>query len=383
VIRVGFDGDSRYAGRWAGRLVRSVLAVPESLAEAPDTETALHFTALSLLRCREPRLIPVRHPSFLLLLLERMEAEWEALVEAVESAGSSADRARAQGLRRAGPKDTQKTWPRLGLLSCWTDAGAAPAVPALRVRFPGVPIQGKGLLATEAFSSLPYQGQRPLAIRSHLFEFLDPDGRAHLAHQVREGETYTLVVTTSGGLYRYLTHDQVQVTGWLEATPTLRFVGRGDRTADLRGEKLTDAFVEEVIRRLRAEDPQVGFAMLAPSGGEEEGDDVVGGAGGAAAGYTLFLEVPPTLEAPSAVGPALSRRLDALLSGNPQYRYARAMGQLRAPGVFLIQEGGARTYLTALSETGRQLGGIKPTALDLRRDWHRRFQGRYLVDPGA
>ena len=376
-VPIGFDGDSRYAGRLAGALVRQVLAVPESVARAPNAETALRLTAVSLLRCRELRLISVWHPSFLLLLLERMEAEWDHLVEAVGKSGSSTDRDRARELGRAGPADPGRIWPRLGLLSCWTDAGAAPALPALRAHFPGIPIQGKGLLATEAFSSLPYRGRRPLAIRSHVFEFLDPDGRAHLAHGVRKGETYTLVVTTSGGLYRYLTHDQVQVTGKLGATPTLRFVGRGDRTSDLRGEKLTDAFVEEVIRRLRAEDPEVGFVMLAPYGeeGEAEGESDGGGdgvAGGASTGYTLFLE------APSAAGPVLSRRLDALLSENPQYRYARAMGHLRAPAVFVIREGGARTYLTTLGEAGRQLGGIKPAALDLRRDWHRRFQGRYL-----
>lgn len=375
-VPVGFDGDSRYAGRFAGSLVRRVLAVPESLAGAPDASTALRFTAISLLRCRELRLISVWHPSFLLLLLERLEQEWEHLVEAVGESGSSTDRERAGELGRMGPGDTRRIWPGLGLLSCWTDAGAAQALPALRARFPGIPIQGKGLLATEAFSSIPYRGRRPLAIRSHFFEFLDPKGRAHPAHRIREGETYTLVLTTSGGLYRYLTHDQVQVTGKLGATPTLRFVGRGDRTADLRGEKLTDAFVEEVIRRLTAEVPEVDFAMLAPQGADEEaqgGSD--GRSGSASTGYTLFLE------ASSVQGPALSRRLDALLSDNPQYRYARAMGQLRAPAVFLIQEGGARTYLAALAEEGRRLGGIKPVALDLRRDWPRRFQGRYLVEP--
>jgi len=372
-VPVGFDGDSRYAGRLAGALVRRVLAVPESVAGAPDAETALRLTAVSLLRCRELRLISVWHPSFLLLLLERMEEEWDDLLTKVGESGSSTDRERARELGRAGPEDAGRIWPRLGLLSCWTDAGAAPSLPALRARFPRIPIQEKGLLATEAFSSMPYRGRRPLAIRSHVFEFLDPDGRAHLAHRVRKGETYNLVVTTSGGLYRYLTHDQVQVTGKLGATPTLRFVGRGDRTGDLRGEKLTDAFVEEAFRQLRAEGPEVGFAMLAPYG--EEGQDPEEGAGGASTGYTLFLE------APSAAGPALSRRLDTLLSGNPQYRYARAMGQLRAPAVFLIREGGARTYLTALAQTGRPLGGIKPAALDLRRDWHRRFRGGYLVDP--
>jgi hypothetical protein len=326
-VPIGFDGDSRYLGGLLGALVRPVLAVPESTVRTGDAQALQAETARSLVRCRELRLISVWHPSFLLLLLER-----------------------------AGVDDARAVWPRLGLISCWTDAGAASAIPELRRRFPRVPIQGKGLLATEAFSSIPFQGRRPLAIRSHFFEFVDGDDRSHLAHQLREGETYSLVVSTSGGLFRYRTYDRVQVTGTVQATPTIRFVGRGDRVSDLRGEKLTDGFVQGVLDRLFQGDARVRFAMLAP--GPEEGP---------VAGYTLFLEAPAT-----AVRGCVER-LDTLLSGNPHYRHARELGQLRPPEVFFVPEGAHRAYMEALAGDGRRLGAIKPAALDSRRDWHRVF----------
>jgi len=327
---IGFDGDSRYLGGPLGTLVRPILAVPEGLGRGLDARAFQAQVARRLLQCRELRLISVWHPSFLLLLLDS-----------------------------AGIRDTQAAWPHLGLISCWTDAGAASSVAELRRRFPGVAIQGKGLLSTEAFSSIPFGGKRPLAVRSHFFEFLDGAGESHLAHEIREGGEYELVVSTSGGLHRYRTHDRVQVTGRLGGTPTLRFLGRGDRTSDLRGEKLSDGFVQGVLDRLFGGNPAVRFALVAPA------------AEAPVAGYTLFLEH----DSPGENAREWIAELDRLLAGNPQYRYARELGQLTAPGLFLVRGGGHRAYLEALAARGRRLGEIKPAALDPWPHWHSVFQG--------
>jgi hypothetical protein len=69
-------------------------------------------------------------------------------------------------------------WPALRLLSCWADgpaAGYAERVSA--ALFSDVRLQPKGLLATEAFVSLPMAGADGgvLAVRSHFFEFLPLD----------------------------------------------------------------------------------------------------------------------------------------------------------------------------------------------------------------
>ena len=44
----------------------------------------------------------------------------------------------------------RRIWPRLALISCWTDAAAASFLPDLQSLFPGVEIQPKGLLATSS-----------------------------------------------------------------------------------------------------------------------------------------------------------------------------------------------------------------------------------------
>src|SRR5262249_44287427 len=127
---------------------------------------------------------------------------------------------RADAIRRiwrGAGSDSEKlsaTWPNLQLISCWADAGAAVHVPALREAFPKVEIQSKGLIATEAFVSLPlfsYDGAA-LAIRSHFFEFeeISTTGRCRLAHEIERGGRYRVIVTTAGGLYRYQLRDEIE-----------------------------------------------------------------------------------------------------------------------------------------------------------------------------
>ena len=231
-----------------------------------------------------------------------------------------------QGAFRTGPREPGRLWPRLTLISCWTDARAAPAAEELARRFPGVTIQAKGLVATEAFVSLPYERRRPVAITSHFFEFLDSDGRAHLANELRDGGEYEVLVTTGAGLYRYRLGDRVRVTGFVGATPSLEFVGREDRVSDRRGEKLNDAHVGTVLcELLKPLDLGVRFAMLAP-------DPWPGGIG-----YTLYLE------ADSEPPPMLATRLDSKLAENPHYRYCRELGQLAAVRLFLVDSDARRS----------------------------------------
>ena len=141
-------------------------------------------------------------------------------------------------------------WPRLSLISCWADGPARAAAALLARRCEGIALQPKGLLATEAVVTIPFDGRHPLAIRSHFFEFVEPDGRVRLAHELQRGMEYTLLLTTGGGLYRYKLCDRVIVDDFVHHTPSLRFLGRDDRVSDLFGEKLSDGFVAGVLEQL-------------------------------------------------------------------------------------------------------------------------------------
>ena len=337
-VRVGFEEDSEYLGGFWGRLADATLAVPGSVRHLRDPDAFRYATLKFLLLRRDLSLISVWHPSFLLLLLEALPRFWDALVRDV-------GRRELEGLS---PDEPPRIWPKLGLISCWGDAHAALSLPELSRAFPGVEIQPKGLLATEGFVTIPFRGEWPLAVRSHFFEFLPEDGGSpRFAWELEEGRIYSVVLTTGGGLYRYRLQDRVRVEGFLESTPSLRFLGKEGHVSDLRGEKLHESFVAGVLARV-FEGIAPRFAMLAP--GEE-------------AEYILFLETETPLPA------GLAERLDEELSANPHYRLCRALGQLAAVRIRLLAPGAFARYLHRCRERGQRWGDVKPLALSPLRGW--------------
>ena len=350
-VKVGFAEDSEYLGGFWKRLVDSTLAVPASVRFARDVDSFRFATLRHLLRRRDLTVISVWHPSFLTLLMAALPRFWDALLREIEPG-------RAAELRGLGPGALTRIWPRLGLISCWGDGHAALHLEEVRQAFPGVEIQPKGLLATEAFVTIPFTGGWPVAVRSHFFEFLDegrPGDPPCLAHQLETGGVYSVVVTTGGGLYRYRLEDRVEVTGFVRRTPSLRFLGKGGQVSDLCGEKLHESFVagalERACRRLGVR-PR--FAMLAPEGN-------------ALPGYVLYLEAAPP------VPPELAAALEAELSANPQYRACVALGQLAPVKVFRTDKDAFSLYLRRCQERGQRIGDVKPLALSPLTGWSALF----------
>lgn len=333
---IGFDDDSAALGGIAARLVDAVMAVPASVRLVRDVDAFRYATALALLRRRDLRLVSVWHPSFLELLLDTIVREWPQLLDDVGD----------RPLRDVDPRDVRAIWPRLGLVSCWADAHAGPAAASLVRRLGGVTLQPKGLLATEAFVTIPFAGRWPLAVRSHYVELLDDRGRVRGVESLRLGDEADVVVTTAGGLYRYRLGDRVIVDGFVGRTPSLRFVGRSDHVVDRRGEKLSEGFVGRVLRDLI---PDVAFSVLAPE------------SIGHAVRYALFA----TLDADASTD-TLAVALDARLSENPHYRYARQLGQLAPAVVVRAADDVGDRFLRAEVAAGRRLGDVKASPLSAR-----------------
>jgi hypothetical protein len=376
-VPVGFADDGEYLGRLGRALLAPGLAVAGEVRHVHDPEAFRYAVLLQLLAARDLALISVWHPSYLTRLLDALPAHWERLLSDLAHGGLrppgalseplrrrlaarlAPDRSRAAELAALGPEAPAALWPRLALVSAWGDAAAAGALAELRARLPGVELQPKGLIATEAFVSVPFAGARPLALRSHFFEFLDAAGRARGAGELEARGEYALVVTTGGGLYRYRLHDRVRVEGFLGRTPTLAFLGREDGIVDRCGEKLSDAFVAGTLERVLA-GLDARFAMLAPA------------PRAAREGYALFLECAP--EPP----PGLARALEAELAASPHYAWCVRLGQLAPVRVVRVGPGAHAAYLERARELGQKLGDVKPAALSARTDWE-----RWLPAPAA
>ena len=353
-VAVGFDDDSAYLGGVRGALTRAVMAVPSTVRFSRDLTSFRRTTLRHLLCTRELRLISVWHPSFLATLLDTLAEDWDVILNEV----SANDASRARELRRIAPDQIRAIWPHLGLMSCWGDGPAHAAASELATRLAGIEIQRKGLLATEGVVTIPYRGQHPLAIRSHFFEFLTASGRAVLAHQLEPGVEYSVILTTGGGLYRYHLADRVIVTGHVERTPSLAFVGKDDRVSDRRGEKLSDGFVAGVFDTLfAARRPRPRFVMLAP---EERGSSVC---------YTLFIDADHCDA--DRTEARLAAMLEAGLRANPHYAWCVDIGQLHPARVVRVGPGADRAYVEFCVAQGQRMGDVKPVSLHPGTEWSR------------
>ena len=321
-IPVGLADDDEYLGWWE-RKFASWLRVAHSSNMATVAE--------ELLTARDLRLISVWNPSYLALLWEQLKS--------------------VQG----GTITPEQLWPELTIISGWADASAAPDAAAIKRLFPQATFQPKGLLATEGVVTIPWGDEAQAAVpalNSHFLEFQERQSRdIFRVHELQPGLEYEVILTTSGGLWRYRLNDIVTVDGFEQRTPRLRFLGRADGGCDLRGEKLHPLFVQKILTGFTSQ-----FAMLAPM---EEGT---------VPGYVLFT-TDTTLHA---------AEIDAALSVNPYYAHAIDVGQLSRVRIFLITDAfPSQRYLARCSQWGQRGGTVKATALHRKDGWEKWFHGDF------
>jgi hypothetical protein len=371
-IPVGLPGDAAWFGPEVGMAVVNALAVSADVGQIRDPDEWRWHTLLQLLRCEDLTLISVWSPSFLSELLRHASLLGTELAQAIAQADAGADQVRnhhadsdearqranqararlvAEVLAQAQP-DYARLWPQLQVISCWDQATSAALANWLRSQFPGVRLQGKGLLATEAMISVPLceQPLPVLALESGFFEFIDREDRVWLADELAVGQQYQVLLTTHSGLYRYAIGDWVRIGGLAQRTPMLEFIGRDQTGSDLCGEKLSDAFVAPRIAPFGKR-----FAMLVPM---QAAAPLPSGLG-RAAHYQLWLDQAET--SPQAAE-QLAQQLDRALHDNPQYAYARQIGQLAPVTPHCCEQPLARWLQWRLAQ-GQRLGDIKLPAL--------------------
>ncbi|QQO08029.1 GH3 auxin-responsive promoter family protein [Breznakiella homolactica] len=75
----------------------------------------------------------------------------------------------------------------------------------------------------------------------HESELDSPNPRIYQMHEVKAGQRYCIIVTTSAGLYRYNMNDLVEITGFYNEYPTISMIQKINGTINLTGEKLHES----------------------------------------------------------------------------------------------------------------------------------------------
>jgi GH3 auxin-responsive promoter len=140
-------------------------------------------------------------------------------------------------------------WPNLRFLANWTGGTMGAYLRGFPEVFGERPVRDVGLIASEGRMTIPIEDGTPagvLDIRHHYFEFI-PEDQADRedpetceATDLIEGRNYFILLTTSGGLYRYQIHDLVRCVGYRGRAPLLVFLNKGAHFSSLAGEKLSE-----------------------------------------------------------------------------------------------------------------------------------------------
>lgn len=250
-IKIGIEDDTEYLNGIIRYLYKFVNAVDISKMSYQDGESFFIETWRQLLKERNNlSLISIWSPSFLLQLYSVLERNYgilktDDLPDVFDDLNLSI------------------IFPNCKVVSCWTESSASLFMEEINRISGDIPIDPKGLLMTEGVITTPYRDGNFLAYRSHFYEFEDESNKYFLSHELEIGRRYTVIITTGGGLYRYNTQDIVEVSSVVESVPVFDFIGRGNRTSDMVGEKLTEQQIFNIAKELK-EDDLISFLYVFP-----------------------------------------------------------------------------------------------------------------------
>jgi len=273
--------ESGHGYRSAPRPLKAVYSSPYDTCEIKDYD-AKYYTQLRIAAAQSVSFLFSCNPSTVLLLAQRMGEFAQDIITDIRGGTLSgkydipdtiraecepylkADPARADELQeileRTGTLTPKEVWPMLRVIACWKGGSVGSYVQKFRSYFPAdVAIRDLGYLSSENRGSIPLTDagiSGPLSIATNFFEFLPEDHSGDPApedlltvDQLEEGRSYYIYVTTLAGLYRYDMNDIVQVMGYYENTPMIRFLQKGKGVISFTGEKLYESQVIEAVER--------------------------------------------------------------------------------------------------------------------------------------
>jgi hypothetical protein len=330
-------------------LIRMMYVVPASVFEIDDVD-AKYYAALRSSVPEQAGLFLTATPATVVSFAKLADRWKETLVKDIADGTISRDFAipdavRAEILRRQAKPNPQRAreleaiiertghlypkdyWP-MELVACWLGGTVGTYAQHIPTYFGNVARRDIGLLCSEGRFTIPIEDNTPagvLEIASHYYEFI-PEEEIHSpqptvleCHELEVGKNYYILMTTSCGLYRYHIVDVLRCTGYFGKAPILEFLHKGQRVADMEGEKISEyqlvKAVEEITTKMGT--TITGFSAL-PVRPAETGDRV------ASAPYYAVLMEEQDLADRDAARQFLADLDRWIIDRNPMYQGKRA-----------------------------------------------------------
>lgn len=274
----GFTPDGTPYGAVSGLLrrrqaafVQRYIALPISVSRIKEVEKK-YYTILRLALSQKIVAIASCNPSTLLLMADQLEEHAEELIKDIYDGTLRRDMvssdptlaaelenyliqdketARRLGaiLEKTGTLLPSQAWTELKIITVWKGGPMPFYLDRLPEKFGISNFRDFGYMASEGRGTIPLVDDGAggvAALSSHFFEFVPEDemqksNRRFLTlDQLEPGKRYFIFFTTAAGLYRYNINDLMEVVGFENRTPILKFVQKGAGVSSITGEKLTE-----------------------------------------------------------------------------------------------------------------------------------------------
>ncbi len=365
-------------------LLKSLYSCPYEVYEIKNYD-AKYYALLRTSVQQNLTLLFTCNPSTVLLIAERMGDHAESLIRDIRDGTISSDfdipdvirakmlkgfrpdperakeleQARDAGGGRLLPKHA---WPNLPVICCWKGGTVGMYLEKFDHYFvPGTPVRDIGYFASEMRGSVPMTDEGPegvLAINTNVCEFF-PAELSHkpqphellLADQLEVGKHYFFYVTTHAGLYRYAMNDIVEVTGYYEKTPLIRFVQKGKGVVSFTGEKLYENQVINSVEKA-LEDRKGQFEFIAAIGEMKDNRPFYA--------FLVEFDSSPNEEQAKAY---LARLENNLRKHNMEYASKRDSQRLAEPVLRIVALGEFNEYRKRVVAAGKNDGQFKTLRL--------------------
>ena len=300
-------------------IARSLFVAPK-LVTTLDSARARHYLTLRFaLPCRRLGMIGTANPSTLVELARFADRHRESLIRDIHDGTLTAkfevpDEVRVKLGRRISRRDVgraqelekfveqhgalrpQDAWPQLSVLAVWLGGSVGVYLPHLKPWYGEPALRDHGLSASEGRMTVPLADGTTAGVleyNHHFFEFVpvEEHGSEHPtvleAHELEEGKDYFILLTTSGGFYRYDIHDVVRCIGFEGRAPMLVFLNKGANFSSFTGEKLSEYQVVTAVQQAFQDmamtappftlapvmDQRLGYVLLFEAGAVSQSDD--------------------------------------------------------------------------------------------------------------
>ena len=262
-------------------------------------------------------------------------------------------------------------WPNVQVVNVWFCGNTRIYYEKVRDSFPPDCVFHEfSYVSTESRAGLVLKSNVPeTTVFAHLsyFEFIhesdieNPNPKIYQVHELKEGQRYCMLVTTSSGLYRYNMTDLLEVSSYYNQFPQIKFIQKVNGTISLTGEKLHERQFIEAVHTV-----EKSTGKIAPF--------FVGFADPVKSNYKFYYEFADQFISYREAEEFTAQLDRCLQEYNPEYREKRASNRLKEPETAILSPESFERFKAICIDRGYRDGQFKLNLLMQDEKRHAMFK---------